>query len=134
MISDHEIGETLKWGAELIQKGGDHFDLHTSTEQVQQLQQRLPTLVNTIRQLLYTTYHVQPPPSSSQTTTNTNTNTTKQQWLQPVAFRISAVGPLDGRDVVPLHGSLSHTSNYLIRILNRQVRYNYREKQRTRPC
>jgi hypothetical protein len=107
IISDHEVGEALRWGAEMIQAGGDHFDLHTEVDHMEELERRLPNLLKSIRRLLQDSYHAVPGESN--------------QILRPVAFRVSAVGPLDGRDVVPLHGSLSQTSNYLIRILKRQV-------------
>ena len=98
IITDHEVGDALRMGAELIQAGGDHFEIH---ENVILLQDRLPTVLDTIRNLLRDTYMV-------------------QGKIQPVAFRVNAVGPLDGNGVA-VRGSSSQTSSYLTRIFNRQV-------------
>jgi hypothetical protein len=97
IITDLEIGDVLQLGADLIHDGGDHFDIH---DNVFLLQDRLPTLVNSIRNLLRDTYMV-------------------QRQVQPVAFRINAVGPFDGTGVA-LRGAHSQTSS-LLRLFNRQV-------------
>lgn len=105
LISDQEVGETLRLGAQLIQEGGDHFDIYSDDKNLLLLQDRLPTLLSTIKRLLRDTYLI-------------GRETTK---LKPVAFRVNAVGPFDGKGVA-LHGSHSQSSNYLLRILNRTVR------------
>ncbi|CAB9530321.1 expressed unknown protein [Seminavis robusta] len=113
LITDQDIGETLRMGAELIQVGWDHFDIHYDARYLRHLEGRLPALLETIRSLLRDTYRV-------------GSNHTK---LKPVAFRVSASGPLDGGNL-PLRGSLSQTSSYLLRVLNRQRYVRWIEKHK----
>jgi len=98
MINDQEVGDTLRLGSQLIQEGYDHFDIHYDKTLL--LKERLPTMIETIRRLLEETYGM------------------KALNIQPVAFRVSAVGPLDGSGI-PFQ---EEQSNYLLRILNR---HNY---------
>ena len=111
MISDQEVGETLRLGSQLIHEGWDHFDIHYNKTLL--LQEHLPTLLQTIRSLLQETYLL------------------REGSIQPVAFRVSAVGPLDGSGVT-LHGSHNQNSNYLLRILDRKRYLRWIEKHRRR--
>lgn len=74
-ISGREIDQALHLGSVLIRNGGDHFDIHYN---VDYLQESLPSIVKKLNDLLEHDYHVQ---------------------VAPVAYRISAAGPMDGRGV-----------------------------------
>ena len=113
MISDHEVGETLRLGSQLIHEGWDHFDIHRDKNLL--LKERLPTLLHIIRSLLQEKYGV---PGEGN--------------VNPVAFRVNAVGPFDGHGVA-LHGNENgQNSNYLLRILNKNKYSNWIEKHRRR--
>ena len=113
MISDHEVGETLRLGSQLIHEGWDHFDIHRDKNLL--LKERLPTLLHIIRSLLQETYGV---PGEGN--------------VNPVAFRVNAVGPFDGHGVA-LHGNEnSQNSNYLLRILNKKKYAKWIEKHQRR--
>ena len=98
VVSDQAVGEILRMGAQLIQEGGDHFDIH---DDVSILDIHVPSVLHTIRDLLRDTYAV---PGN----------------LVPVAFRVNAVGPMDGSGV-HLHGTYGHASDFLLRLLNKTV-------------
>jgi hypothetical protein len=99
LVSDQEIKDTLRMGSYLISLGGDHFDIHYDTAF---LEDRLPSTLRTLRNLLRDTYLID--------------DAALQFPLHPVAFRVNAVGPMNG-DGVPLYGL--HSSKYLVRIFNR---------------
>jgi hypothetical protein len=75
-ISLREIDQALRLGSSLIRSGGDHFDIHYN---VDYLQESLPSIVKKLHTLLEREYHV--------------------PKVAPVAYRISAAGPMDGRGV-----------------------------------
>jgi hypothetical protein len=94
LVSERHVEEALRLGAHLIAKGGDHFDIHYD---VKILKDRLPSVLITLRNLLRNIYNV------------------TDKRLEVVAFRVNAVGPMDGEGV-PRD---THSSNYLLRILNK---------------
>lgn len=96
LVSERHVQQALRLGAHLIAQQGDHFDIHYD---VIILKQRLPSVVSTLRKLLRERYHV------------------TDELLQPVAFRVNAVGPMNGEGV-PLYGR-HVSSNSLVRVLNR---------------
>jgi hypothetical protein len=72
IISKNEIDQAIGLGHIMIRAGGDHFDVHYD---VSNLQQQIPTVVTKLQGLLQEQYHV--------------------FNVQPVAFRIHTVGPMD---------------------------------------
>ena len=106
LFSESEVGLALFLGSQLIQEGGDHFDIHYEHSHLSLLKRRLPTLLKKIELLLRDTYRI----GGGEGGTH----------LEPVAFRINAAGAMDGNGV-PLQGSFRHTSNYVLRLLNRDV-------------
>ncbi len=77
LILDQEVHDARVLGANLISQGGDHFDIHRDVELLQAL---VPSIVTKLRELLSMHYNV-------------------SQEIQPVAFRVNAVGPMDGNGV-----------------------------------
>jgi len=98
-MTKKEIADALRMGSTLISMGGDHMDIHYD---VTFLEAKLPSLVKKVRALLRDTYHI---PASQDLN------------LQPVAYRVNAVGPMDGEGV-PMYG-LAAASHPLLRLLNR---------------
>jgi hypothetical protein len=96
-ILEHDVEYALGMGSQLIQNGGDHFDIHYDTTH---LEQWIPNVVTKLKHLLEDTYHV-------------------HESLDPVAFRVSAAVPIDG-DGVPIYAS-----NNLTPILNRTNYINW---------
>jgi hypothetical protein len=94
LISDRQIQDTIRLGTELIVGGGDHFDIHYD---VAILQKRLASVIKTLKTLIHDQYihHAE---------------------MEPVAFRVSAVGSIHG-DGVSFHSNRA-ASNYLTRLLN----------------
>jgi hypothetical protein len=82
MISEQEVESALRMGNILIVNGGDHFDIHYDTSH---LEHHVPSIVEKLTTLLQTTYHV--------------IHEDQQFHLQPVAFRVNTVGPMDGHGV-----------------------------------
>jgi hypothetical protein len=103
IISDRDISEVMRMGSDLIQQGNDHFDIHYDTDY---LKQRLPNILAKVRALLFATYSV-------------------RDRINPLAFRVNAVGPMDGTSV-PLFGE--YPTNHLARLLNRSNYLTYMEK------
>ena len=77
MISSREVDRTLRLAKHMIEEGGDHIEIHRD---VFLLSEWIPSVVNTLRDLLRNTYHLQ------------------GQW-NPVAFRINVALPMDGTGV-----------------------------------
>lgn len=77
IISDQEVQDSRVLGSHLIAQGGDHFDIYND---VQVLLERVPSIVAKLRNLLSTQYGV-------------------SHDIQPIAFRVNAVGPMDGNGV-----------------------------------
>ena len=96
-VLDHDVHHALEMGSQLIQNGGDHFDIHYDTTY---LEHWVPNVVTKLKGLLRDTYHV-------------------HESLQPVAFRVSAAVPIDGEGV-PIY-----SSNNLTPILNRTNYINW---------
>lgn len=96
VISFAEVMEIVRFGANLIARGGDHFDILYDTDH---LQRRLPSVVDKLYHILRDDYLIDHP------------------QLRPVAYRVSAVAPMDG-DGVPLYG-LKAAQTQTIRLLNR---------------
>ena len=93
IASDAEIDTALRLGNNLIVDGGDHFTIHYD---VSHLRQRIPTLLEKLQTLLDETYHVQ------------------QDSIEPFAFRIYTVGPMDAHGV-NLYRSPAFTLNRTVR-------------------
>jgi hypothetical protein len=91
-LTEREYQDILALGALLIARGGDHFDVYADGER---LRKQLPSVLENIQSLLANRYCV-------------------TEDVEPVAFRINAVGPMDGT-AVPRFGP----SNNLVRLLNR---------------
>jgi hypothetical protein len=106
-ISEQDIQDILQLGASLIEEGGDHFDIYEGTTM---LRNKLPTVVHTIQELLTNRYGV-------------------SREIQPIAFRINAVGPMDAAGV-PLFGIRS--SNSIVRLFNRTNYLQWMEKAQRR--
>lgn len=93
LVSETQVNDALRMGAELIEAGGDHFDIHND---VSLLSKWIPGVVATISDLLRNDYRV-------------------ATYLAPVAFRVSISLPMDGNGV-PLYGQKS--TNLLVRNIN----------------
>lgn len=92
VISHEEAGIARNVGHRLILNGGDHFDIHYNTTI---LSEEIPTIMQKLQTLLREKYN--------------------QHYLQPAAFRVQAVGPMDfvGVDLTS-YGSVGlNTTNYL---------------------
>lgn len=92
VLDEKDVARAVELGSSLISEGGDHFDIHDSTTL---LHHRLPAIVERLSNLLVRQYNI-----SHQT--------------QPVAFRVNAIGPMDGTNV--LFGSKS--TSPLVSLLN----------------
>lgn len=93
-VQGKQVDDTLELGAALIKSGGDHFDIY---DDVSILSDRVPTLVETVRQLLHREYQV--------------------ANMEPVAFRVSIALPMDAADVPG-----EKSSKLLSRNINSSVR------------
>ena len=91
IVSDTDIDNALRLGNYLILQGGDHFDIHYDTSH---LEQRIPLIINKLRMLLLERYNM--------------------NGIQPVAFRVNTVGPMDGYGV-NLYRSPALTLNQTVR-------------------
>lgn len=76
-VADEHVHDAIRWGEQLILHGGDHFDIHYD---VKVLTERLPAILQSLHKLLRDRYLV-------------------DAQLRPVAYRVSAVGPMDGEGV-----------------------------------
>ena len=94
LVSDEEIDTALRLGNNLILDGGDHFTIHYD---VSHLRQRMPTLLEKLQTLLEETYHVQ------------------QDSIEPIAFRVYTVGPMDAHGV-NMYRSPAFTLNRTVRM------------------
>lgn len=75
-LSGREINQALEAGARLVLQGGDHHEVYSSAA----MPQKLESIVEKIRNLLEIDYSV-------------------RRDIRPVAFRVGAEGPMDGKDV-----------------------------------
>lgn len=91
IISSSEVENAIRLGNHLIMKGGDHFDVHY---EIAHLGRRVPSIVEKLSRLLRENYNV--------------------ENLNPVAFRINTVGPMDGLGV-NLYRSPANTLNQTVR-------------------
>ena len=94
IVSTKDLTAITVFGATLIYHGADHFDIHYETTG---FRQQLPSVLAKLQHLLQHQYNV---------TSN----------VQPVAFRVNAVGPMDGAGV-PFYGTATPTSP--VRLFNR---------------
>ena len=99
IISDEEIDNALRLGNNLILDGGDHFTIHYN---VSHLERKIPTTMEKIQALLQETYHV------------------NQDAVEPVAFRVYTVGPMDAHGV-NLYRSPAWTLNRTVSTNNHTV-------------
>ena len=108
-LTEREIRDSLALGASLIAKGGDHFDIHRD---VNLLRKQLPSVLAKLDALLTGRYGV--------------------ATSQVVAFRVHAVGPMDGAGVPLFRATSSSSSSSLARLLNRTNYVRWIEKAQRR--
>jgi hypothetical protein len=101
VLSDQQITQIIQVGSTLIQAGHDHMDIHM---EVFYLKKRLSSTVHTLRTFLRDNYGIQ---------------------VEPVAFRIQAVAPMDGTGV-PLYKA--HSSNPLVQLIHRSHYLEYMDR------
>jgi hypothetical protein len=89
LIGSGEIHEVSRMGHYLIEKGGDHFDVHYD---IDFLHRRLFGPIRTLKQLLHERYHQNDP--------------------RPVAFRILTTAPMDVHGVRAKYPSTLNHTNY----------------------
>jgi hypothetical protein len=109
LIHDRHIREALSLGHDLVSAGGDHFDIHYN---VQLLYQRLFSTLGVLEALLRDRYR-----TTAATASSTSSSSHVVTAPVPVAFRIQAVGPMDG---LGIPGSRSaFRTDPLLRLFNR---------------
>lgn len=108
LISDRQIQDTIRLGSQLIEEGNDHFDIHFD---ITILQKRLASVIKTLKTLIRDQY-------------------IQGAEMEPVAFRVSAVGSIHG-DGVSFHSNRA-SSNYLTRLLNHSNYIRWMERAERR--
>jgi len=94
-IPPSDVEDAIRMGANLIYKGGDHFDIY---DNVDILYERVPDLVHRVQTLMRDRYNL--------------------DQLKPIAFRVQVALPMDAADVVgekssKYLGQTINTTNYI---------------------